>query len=247
MTPIQVEEQQMKELYSDNIEAVNIAGKVHINILLFRRNKHDFQDGWENEYLSELADTLKPGMVVFDIGAENAEFTAMAAKIVGCENVHIFEPSKDYWPNIKRLWDVNEFDKVGGCFNGYVGEKSELLSEGFGWPSCINGEIFYGTNHSVPQYAKEKTISIDDYCSTNGILPDVIMMDIEGAELSALRGCLNVLKSCSPIFFISIHNDDMIKQRSNGSRQDIHDLLSSFGYNSKHINTDHEEHWKFFK
>lgn len=240
------EEIELKEKYGEKTEVVAFAGKVPVNILLFRRHKHDFQNGWETEYLTDLADTLKPGMVVFDIGAEEGEFTAMAAKLVGCENVHIFEPSSSYWPNIKRLWDINGFAKVGGCFNGFISDiEGGSLEDG--WPEESRGDIFYGTNQVVPNGQPCKEISIDTYCKIKGVLPDVVMMDIEGAELSALRGCLNVLKSCSPTFFISIHNDDLILQRSGGTRADIHDFFIRLGYSATHINTDHEEHWKFEK
>lgn len=237
----------LKELYSDKTEAVMFAGKTSVNILSFRRSKHDFEKGWETEYLLELHNTLKQGMIVFDIGAEQGEFTAMAAKIVGCENVHIFEPTKEYWPNIKKLWGVNCFDKVGGCFDGYVDEKSEIISKTFDWPFCSEGEIFYDTNHSVPHQSTEKIISIDDYCLIKGVMPDVIMMDIEGAELSALRGCVNVFKSYLPVFFISIHNEDLIKQRSGGTRSELFEIFEQYDYNAIHIHTDHEEHYKFVK
>lgn len=245
------EEVLLKERYADKTEVVKFAGKVPVNILLFRRHKHDFENGWETEYLSKLCDTLKDGMVVFDIGAEEGEFTAMAAKIVGGKNVHIFEPSESYWPNIKRLWEINDFDGVGGCFNGFVSDSTNeatMYNYDFkNWPDCSYGDIFYGTNQVIPGSGYYDKISIDDYCQLNNLLPDVIMMDIEGAELMALRGCKQLLKYRSPIFFISVHNDSLMQERSNGVREDLHNLFKDLGYSSLHINTDHEEHWMFSK
>lgn len=245
---------------SYDYERINIAGKIPTNILKFRRDKHDFENGWETPYLSKLADTVKSGMVVFDIGAENAEFSAMVANVVGGGNVHLFEPSPDYWPNIKAIWEVNNL-KQPYCFNGFVSDKSNinhfikelsisdirLLNKE--WPDCIVGNLFEGTNQiSIGQEEYIlPIISIDDYCEITESIPNIIMMDIEGAELSAIRGAEQTIKNNSPIFFISIHNDEAIQLRSNGTKQDILDIFNNYGYKAIHINTDHEEHWQFIK
>lgn len=230
------------EAHGDKMEEVMMAGRIPVNIFTFRRHKHDFKEGWEIKYLNELINTLKEGMKVFDIGAENGEFTAMAAKIVGCGNVHIFEPSKFYWHNIKRLWGANGFEKVGGCFDGFVSDNNSNEPFYFGWPEMYE-EIFYCTYHSVES---SKEISIDNYCGLTNVYPDVIMMDIEGGELSVIRGALETMNNHSPIFFISVHNDELMA-RSGGTKEDLFKLFREHQYSMMHIDTDHEEHWKFYK
>lgn len=227
------------------MEEVMFAGRVPVTILKFRRDKHDFEKGWETEYLNALIDHLKEGMVVFDIGAEQGEFSAMAANIVGGKRMHLFEPSKEYWPNIYCLWKHNGLS-MGGCFNGYVGEKSDDNVDALLAPFYFrDGDIYYDTHHSVPLHDENKTISIDDYCKAKGLFPDVVMIDCEGAELSIIRGSLNAIKFNSPTFFISIHNDEMIQQRSGGTKSDIMKFFENHEYDATHIHTDHEEHWKF--
>jgi len=231
------------EKHGVEMEDIMFADMVSVRIFTFRARKHDFKAGWETKYLNELINTLKGAMVVFDIGAENGEFTAMAAKLVGCANVHIFEPTEEYWPNIKRLWDANGFEDVGGCFDGFVSDKNvgEPLQR---YLPSVSGDIFYGTKHAA---SSEREVSIDCYCKTYDVIPNVIMMDIEGSELAAVRGAIETIKNHSPIFFISIHNDNAIKERSEGTKDDILNLFKSNGYSAMHINTDHEEHWKFYK
>lgn len=234
---------------NEPMEEIMFAGQIPVTIFKFRRDKHDFENGWENAYLKELIETLTPGMAVMDVGAENGEFTAMAGKIVGGDNLHIFEPSLDYWNNIRKLWIENRLANPKGCFCGYVGQKTDfdIYDANFGWPVTGDEEIFYDTHHSAPSVDKNKTISIDDYCKFTNNYPGVIMMDIEGAELDALLGMEEAIQKTSPTIFISIHSNDLIKQRSGGRKQDIFELLKEFDYVSQHINTDHEEHWKFYK
>lgn len=54
--------------------------------------------------------------------------------------------------------------------------------------------------------------TMDKYCSNNSIRPDLIKMDIEGAELSALRGGIKTIKECRPQLAISIYHaiDDFV-------------------------------------
>jgi FkbM family methyltransferase len=196
--------------------------------------------------LKALYEVLYPGMIVFDIGAEQGEFSAMAAKIVGGENVHLFEPSERYWPNIKRIWDYNKFN-IGGCFQGFVSNYSDHKENNFSWPECSNGEIFTDTaqllQHSSPNIP---TISIDEYCKAKNISPDVLMIDCEGAEVNIIEGAKKTLINKPTIVFVSVHSDQEILNHGR-ERKELFNMFDEFGYKYSLINKDHEEHWIFTK
>ena len=48
-------------------------------------------------------------------------------------------------------------------------------------------------------------ISIDGFCRDENLIPDLIKMDIEGAEVDALRGAREILQKHRPIIFLSVH------------------------------------------
>lgn len=54
--------------------------------------------------------------------------------------------------------------------------------------------------------------TIDKFCNERNVFPDLIKMDIEGAELSALKGGIKTIKKYRPQLAISIYhsNDDFI-------------------------------------
>ena len=235
----------------NDVARVSFVGLIPTNILLFRAVKHNFVSGWETEYLRELVKELSKGKVLFDLGAEQGEFSAMAANVVGGENVHLFEPSPHYWPNIKRLWDVNELNQPY-CFQGFIsnvndGEYKYKFNE---WPDCINAPIFTDTcqisTHQKEEWGHVPKMKLDDYCNQTGVYPNIIIMDCEGAEVDIIDGALETIKKSNPVIFISVHNDDMISMYGR-KQKELFDCLESLGYEKQHIYTDHEEHWKFFK
>lgn len=237
-----------KQHYMTNEEIIEIkfSGKVPVKIFLFRHLIDDFAGEWEADYVRELIDTLTLGMTVYDIGAENGELTILAGNIIGGENVHIFEPNKDYFPNIKTIWEANNLKNPANCFNGYVYEKSDKDIKYGKLKDLGEGEIFYGCRHINHIDTPMQMVSLDDYCQIFK-RPDVVMMDIEGGELSAVKGAKNLIKEYSPIFFISIHKPEFIMHRSDGTKEDLIKIFTDEGYSAIHLSTDHEEHWKFIK
>lgn len=228
------------------MKTIQFGGSIPLTLFSFRCELEDYENEWEIEYVRELIGTLKEGMVVYDIGAENGELSVLCGKIVGGWNVHLFEPNKDYFPNIKAIWEANSLPKPRNCFNGYVYEKSSDAVLYSDLDSLGVGEIFHGCLHPNNIDMPMQTVSLDDYCKEFNP-PNVVIMDIEGAELSVIRGAKEVMAKYAPIFFISIHRPFFINHRSNGTKEDLMKLLYDNGYKAIHLADDHEEHWKFTK
>lgn len=235
-----------------SFEEVPFIYKVPIKIFKFREMKHNFKQGWETEYLQELYKNLHYGKVVMDIGAEQGEFTAFAASVVGEENVHIIEPSEKYWPNIRKVWEENFSKPPASCFRGFFSDINLFKYKGAfidGWPECSNGEIFTDTAQIVihdKDYSHIEKVSLDLYCDVKKIIPDILMIDCEGAEVDILYGSKNILSKYHPMLFVSVHSEEMISQYGR-NKQELFDLINELGYESVKISEDHEEHWKFYK
>jgi FkbM family methyltransferase len=81
----------------------------------------------------------------------------------------------------------------------------------------VSDKILYYTNNGPASRVSDvsfknysgtvATLSIDDFVRNNNILKiDFIKMDIEGAEYSALKGSINVIKKFKPVLAIAIYH-----------------------------------------
>jgi hypothetical protein len=74
------------------------------------------------------------------------------------------------------------------------------------------------------------TISLDSFIETHP-LPDVVKLDIEGAEGMALRGARQMLSRTRPVFLIEFHGPECVRA--------VDEVLSDFGYSYRDYAGNH--------
>lgn len=215
---------------------------------------------WEPERLDSMCANIKPGDVVFDIGAEEGEFGALAQMWVGPEGgVVLVEPNPFVWPNIRAIWNANDLPKPIGWWAGFASnetvdvppalrsEDRTFLTDLDGWPHCAHGPIIgnHGFRNVSERAHDTPQITIDDLADRVGRVPNAITMDIEGAELVAMRGAAETLADARPLVWISVHHEFMAEMYGH-SRSDLIDFMAVYDYVAEHIAYDHEEHVLFY-
>ncbi len=74
-------------------------------------------------------------------------------------------------------------------------------------------------------------ITLDSFCDKNNIAPDLVKIDVEGAEIMVLKGAAKTLKGYKPLIFLSIHPSHIEKLGSKLS--DLLELIKDMGYEIK--------------
>ena len=127
-------------------------------------------------------------MTVFDIGANEGLFALCAAKRVGSGGrVVCFEPA----PEALRLLRYNI--RLNG-FQNRVDVVGKLVADRCGWERFyVNGKSGYNSQskEAAPSHTdllQVETVSIDAFVEATGRPPDVVKIDVEGAELRVLQG-----------------------------------------------------------
>ena len=213
-----------------------------------RAKMHEFKS-WEKERREAIDDILMPGMIVHDIGSEEGESTALAAARVGVESVHIFEAAPWYWPNIRSVFEANWDALPGGFWPGFVADESRDLDvlcrdqlTSTDWPVQAEGPLFkegaFVVHHERPDIP---AITLDHYVATTGAVPDVILMDVEGAEHRVLIGAEATILAHHPAIFASIHASDVLASYGT-SEEKILSWMVARGYECTLIHEDHERH-----
>ena len=210
----------------------------------------DAPSHWERERLASMQELLHPGDVLVDVGAEHGWLTAVYGSFVGYENCVLVEPSPEFWPNIRGIWERNGFPDPYGCYQAFCGAAvAGDAPHPMPWPECSIGEQVQGMayrylhhGHHISQNIPTVTINRIQDDLARPI--DAINVDVEGAEFLVMQGAEKVLRDVRPIVWISIHPDLMARDYAVHPKHVIK-LMEDHGYTAERIAVDHEQHWLF--
>lgn len=185
--------------------------------------------GFEQRERRFVSRFLAPGMTVLDVGAHAGLYTMTASKRVGpLGRVIAFEPSPRERGRLERHLSLNRCRNVTvqsfalgedqGEAELFVVDGSETGCNSFRPPAGIAG------------HALRVPIRRLDDCRAEGLFSavDLVKMDIEGAELSALRGAESVFRSARPVLLCEIEEARVAPWGYPGRA--IVDLLSGWDY-----------------
>ena len=163
--------------------------------------------------------------IVVDGGAYVGIFTLLAAKLVGEEGkVIAFEPDRENFENLQKNIQLNNLRNVIVIPKGMWNQNGMLNME-----SNNNASTFYFNEQSrnicqVPVTTLDETLK---HLKINKV--NFIKMDIEGAEIEALKRSIQTLKQSNSSLAIATYHI------INGEKtaQAVEDLLRLIGYKVK--------------
>jgi FkbM family methyltransferase len=159
---------------------------------------------WNLEEYAALKRHTHEGATVLDVGANVGCYTLLFAQWVGgAGRVYAFEPAAASRAGLERHLAINGL-------SGRVIVRPEAISDRAGSAHFLDGGT-HGENRLSPVATRETTnvpsLTIDALCETAGISPDVIKIDIEGAELAALAGARRTIAAggAALALFVELH------------------------------------------
>lgn len=191
------------------------------------------------------------GDVVFDIGSEEADISALIASWIGPGDggICLFEPNDRVWSNIRAIFEANHLKKPLFTFHGFAGDENRNMGESEDpseWPACSDGPLI--SDHDFCQLNERPdipAIRLDDFTNATQLTPSIITIDVEGSELHVLSGAHDLLATEKPLIFCSVHPEFM-KDQYDVDVQVLYDFMSAMGYRSKILAIDHETHVAFY-
>jgi len=182
----------------------------------FRLDMQTEKDYWLGTYEPELQAALhaliRPGVTIYDVGANIGYVSLLLAKAAGAEGrVYAFEALPD---NVARLRADLALNAVGARVTVVPGAVTQAsgpvrfyvhASGGMGKAAGSAGRAdeAYRAEISVPG------ICLDEFVYAGGNPPpQVVKMDIEGGEVMALPGMRRVLAEARPLMLMELHGPE---------------------------------------
>ena len=161
-------------------------------------------------------DFVGPGMVAYDVGAHVGYYTLLSSILVSATGrVVAFEPLPDNIDFLKRHIGLNRLENVQ-IVEAAVAERDTSMTFSVA-PSRSMGFL---TKDGTLQVA---VVSLDNCISQKSIpIPQVIKIDVEGAEARVLEGATELITSHLPVIFLATHGED--------AHQESLALLRGWGY-----------------
>lgn len=175
---------------------------------------------YEVDILAAFASAIKPGSCIYDVGANVGIFTLLASIKTGpTGKVYAFEPFPRNARYLRRHIELNQLQ------NCCVMEVAASDAEGI-------QKLSTSCEYSMCRFSPDGDLAVScvtlDACIYGEKKlrpPNVIKMDVEGAEFFALQGATRALSEYHPSLFIEIHGTDQ--------HRDCHDFLAAKGYRLK--------------
>lgn len=169
-----------------------------------------------------LRRTVPAGGVVYDVGANVGFFTLLAARLVGDRGrVVAFEPIADVAQLARQA-------VVRSAVLGRVDVRAQAVGATTGTAQMCRVAAGGIWSHMATRPAHPQTIgtvsvpvvSLDDVIAAGAPVPDVVRIDVEGAEIDVLRGATRLLAEHRPRIVCELH----------ATNAAVVDLLQDAGY-----------------
>lgn len=184
---------------------------------------------YQDDVLVALRQLLRPGAVFWDIGANYGFMSIFVDKVFeGRVRTVAFEPSPIVLPELRRNLELNRCRNVEVqpfCLSDRIGTVPFYVSKDQSWNATMIREFAESSAEDIEIEVESSTI---DVCVGRLPAPDVIKLDVEGAEHLVIAGGREFLARRRPAL-IAEYNVEAI--RDAGLTPEAYlGLLRSLGY-----------------
>lgn len=199
----------------------NVGRLSGISLLMADFYKQFFPSGeYDAELFEDLGGLTAEGKTIFDLGGFMGVSSLLFARLVGTSGrVLCFEPNP--WNQQRIRTNLSRNPKLARSISLYgmalgdsVGKMEMLLSDNVdtGYSSTSQSVSSHGTlpkDHLISLGFYHRTVTLvtlDAFVKETGIIPDILKVDIEGAEHFFLTGAEETIANHRPIIYMEVHS-----------------------------------------
>ena len=182
---------------------------------------------WELDFAKHLQQMVKPGWICYDIGGYKGYYAGIMA-LKGAKEVLVFEPMPVNAQKIRNLISLNPelpitFEETAVSNTTGTTLFKLMPEETMG----KLGDSLFQPDEKALQQLQVDCITLDEFVTGNLPEPDLIKIDVEGAEELVLLGGVELLKRKKPVLLIEVHSPE-IGERCYALLKDIYTSVYVF-------------------
>jgi FkbM family methyltransferase len=162
---------------------------------------------------------------VFDIGGNIGVVAIILSKRMKKDStIYSFEPAPSSFKYLADMARVQNGNSKIIPINSAVSNNNEKLCFTNDGNSCTNHILDHNEANSI----SVDSITIDEFCVKNNVIPQLIKIDVEGAEFWALEGMKQTLTDNNCIVLIEIHREFLVEHHIDGKMFSA--IINTIGY-----------------
>ncbi len=181
-----------------------------------------------------VAGVLEPGEVFWDVGANIGYFSLVAAAAVGERGeVAAFEPGAAALARLRENVSLNSFPQVRIYHLAMADVDGEAVLYRTGGIADSSASLYPAAAGGAAGETCT-TVTLDGLLKKEDLRPpDFVKLDVEGAELAALRGGAQILADFQPLLLVEMEEKNL--QAAGASKAAIQTFLQGYGYRVAHL------------
>ena len=184
----------------------------HLQKIIFQN-----RDFYEKETLNYLKTNFGQFETIVDAGANIGNHVLFFCSQMKAKKVYCFEPNHYTSSVLAKNVELNDLDKIVEIHKSALGEKKgQGIQQGFSLSNTGMNRIASGGDTMEGNTAE--IVCLDDF---NYAKIDFIKIDVEGFELSVLKGAEKTILRTHPVIMIEVFDEN---------KMIIDDIMRSYGY-----------------
>lgn len=189
-----------------------------------------------------LGEKLKDSKCFVDIGAHLGYFSLFASKIIPDGQIFSFELDQINFNLLKKNIELNDCKNVEIYNNAVTDKPGKIEYKRDSDQPMPNIDMLGSTSiNSNGRIISVDSVVLDDFFKNRVVKPNIVKIDVEGAEMNVLKGMKNLITNYKPMLFLEIHPD--ILPKFDSSVEEVISYLKRKGYKIYEF-TDMRKFWK---
>src|SRR4249920_1572284 len=159
---------------------------------------------WNPDEYEAFRSVVRPGTIALDVGANVGSYAVLLGQWAGPDGkVFAFEPAPAVHAGLVEHIALNQLKDIVHPVAAAVGDTDGLAAF-LAASTAGEGRLASSSERSS---GSVRVVTIDAFCRAHAINPDFIKIDVEGWELSALRGARETIRRNrgSLALFVEMH------------------------------------------